>query len=67
MERTTNLPAPALEKTSGWINGFIGVVIFSGSLPAMRLAVLELDPVFLTVIRATIAGDLALRQLWLFP
>ena len=66
MERTTNLPAPALEKTSGWINGFIGVVIFSGSLPATRLAVLEFDPVFLTVIRATIAGVLALCLLWLF-
>ncbi|WP_192551998.1 DMT family transporter [Pseudomonas sp. IzPS59] len=66
MERTTNLPAPALEITSGWINGFIGVVIFSGSLPATRLAVLEFDPVFLTVIRATIAGVLALCLLWLF-
>ncbi|WP_323160191.1 DMT family transporter [Pseudomonas fluorescens] len=66
MERTTDLPAPTLEKTSGWINGFIGVVIFSGSLPATRLAVLEFDPVFLTVIRATLAGVLALCLLWLF-
>lgn len=66
MERTTHLGTPALEKTSGWINGFIGVVIFSGSLPATRLAVLEFDPAFLTVIRATIAGALALCLLWLF-
>jgi len=66
MERTTQLNTPTLEKTSGWINGFIGVVIFSGSLPATRLAVLEFDPVFLTVIRATIAGALALCLLWLF-
>jgi len=66
MERTTKLGTPALEKNSGWINGFIGVVIFSGSLPATRLAVLEFDPVFLTVIRATIAGALALCLLWLF-
>ncbi|MDD1136357.1 DMT family transporter [Pseudomonas sp. TNT2022 ID233] len=66
MERTTQLHTPTLEKTSGWINGFIGVVIFSGSLPATRLAVLEFDPVFLTVIRATIAGALALCLLWLF-
>ncbi|WP_339488092.1 DMT family transporter [Pseudomonas sp. RL_5y_Pfl2_70] len=66
MERTTQLGTPALEKTSGWINGFIGVLIFSGSLPATRLAVLEFDPVFLTVIRATIAGALALSLLWLF-
>ncbi|AZZ77054.1 EamA family transporter [Pseudomonas sp. RU47] len=66
MERTSNLTTPALEKTSGWINGFIGVVIFSGSLPATRLAVLEFDPVFLTVVRAAIAGVLAVALLWLF-
>jgi drug/metabolite transporter (DMT)-like permease len=66
MQRTSNLTTPALEKTSGWINGFIGVVIFSGSLPATRLAVLEFDPVFLTVVRAAIAGVLAVALLWLF-
>ncbi|WP_322844001.1 DMT family transporter [Pseudomonas sp. B33.4] len=66
MERTSNLTTPVLEKTSGWINGFIGVVIFSGSLPATRLAVLEFDPVFLTVVRAAIAGVLAVALLWLF-
>ncbi|CAI8760997.1 Uncharacterized transporter YdeK [Pseudomonas sp. IT-347P] len=66
MERTSNLATPALAKTSGWINGFIGVVIFSGSLPATRLAVLEFDPVFLTVVRAAIAGALAVALLWLF-
>ncbi|WP_231666493.1 DMT family transporter [Pseudomonas quasicaspiana] len=52
--------------TRGWINGFIGVVIFSGSLPATRVAVLEFDPVFLTVARATLAGVLALCVLLLF-
>ncbi|RON47710.1 DMT family transporter [Pseudomonas frederiksbergensis] len=67
MERTSNLNNPPLENsTRGWINGLIGVVIFSGSLPATRLAVLEFDPVFLTVARATIAGVLALCLLWLF-
>jgi drug/metabolite transporter (DMT)-like permease len=66
MEQTSNPSTPALEKTSGWINGFIGVVIFSGSLPATRLAVLEFDPVFLTVVRAAIAGVLAVALLWLF-
>lgn len=50
----------------GWINGFVGVVIFSGSLPATRLAVMQLDPVFLTVARAAIAGVLALCLLLLF-
>ncbi|MBK5400885.1 MULTISPECIES: DMT family transporter [Pseudomonas] len=65
MERT--LQNPTTEKTaSGWLNGFIGVLIFSGSLPATRLAVLEFDPVFLTVARAAIAGLLALCLLVLF-
>ncbi|WP_426133169.1 DMT family transporter [Pseudomonas sp. PWP3-1b2] len=50
----------------GWINGFIGVVIFSGSLPATRLAVMEFDPVFLTMIRAAIAAVLGLCLLGLF-
>lgn len=50
----------------GWLNGFIGVLLFSGSLPATRLAVLELNPVFLTVGRASIAGLLALIALLVF-
>lgn len=50
----------------GWISGFVGVVIFSGSLPATRIAVLQLDPVFLTVARAAIAGVLALCLLAMF-
>jgi EamA-like transporter family. len=41
---------------SGWINGFLGVLIFSGSLPATRVAVAGFDPVFLTLARAVIAG-----------
>ncbi|CRM34605.1 putative DMT superfamily transporter inner membrane protein [Pseudomonas sp. 31 R 17] len=47
-------------RTQGWINGFIGVVIFSGSLPATRLAVMEFDPVFLTMVRATLAAILGM-------
>ncbi len=42
--------------TQGWLSGFIGVVIFAGSLPATRLAVIEFDPLFLTGARATIAA-----------
>jgi drug/metabolite transporter (DMT)-like permease len=50
----------AMDKTTGgWINGFIGMLIFSGSLPATRVAVADFDPVFLTLARATIAGGLA--------
>jgi len=44
---------------SGWINGLLGVIIFSGSLPATRVAVLAMDPFFLTFLRASIAGLLA--------
>ena len=65
MERTS--PLGTLDSsTQGWINGFIGVVIFSGSLPATRVAVMEFDPVFLTMIRATLAALLGLCLLWLF-
>lgn len=57
----------AMDKTTdGWINGFLGVVIFSGSLPATRVAVAEFDPVFLTVARGAIAGVLALGLLLAF-
>ncbi|WP_332680519.1 DMT family transporter [Bosea sp. (in: a-proteobacteria)] len=48
---------------SGWLNGFIGVLIFSGSLPATRVAVADFDPLFLTVARAGIAGLLGLALL----
>ncbi|PQO99613.1 MULTISPECIES: DMT family transporter [Pseudomonas] len=67
MERTSNLQHHTTETTaSGWLNGFIGVLIFSGSLPATRVAVLEFDPVFLTVARASIAAIVALCMLLLF-
>lgn len=52
--------------TSGWVNGFLGVLIFSGSLPATRVAVTGFDPVFLTVTRAAVAGLLALCLLLVF-
>jgi drug/metabolite transporter (DMT)-like permease len=51
---------------SAWLNGFIGVLIFSGSLPATRVAVTGFDPLFLTVARGTIAGLLALGLLLVF-
>ncbi|MBM7630919.1 DMT family transporter [Geomicrobium sediminis] len=50
----------------GWIYGFVGIIIFSGSLPATRVAVMELDPLFLTAIRAIIASLLAVAALLLF-
>jgi drug/metabolite transporter (DMT)-like permease len=52
--------------TDGWLCGLAGVLIFSGSLPATRLAVLGLDPLFLTGARATLAGALGALLLVLF-
>ncbi len=49
-----------LKTRTAWLNGFIGMLIFSGSLPATKLAVLDLSPWFVTVARAAIAGILAL-------
>jgi drug/metabolite transporter (DMT)-like permease len=39
------------------------VIIFSGSLPATRLAVQDMDPLLLTFLRASIAGLLAVALL----
>jgi len=47
----------------GWASGFAGMLIFSGSMPATRLAVAGFDPLFLTGLRASIAGLLALALL----
>lgn len=52
--------------TTGWIYGLTGVLIFSGSLPATRVAVMDFDPLFLTVARAVIAGMLSLCLLLAF-
>lgn len=41
---------------AGLINGLLGVATFSASLPATRLAVSALDPLFVTCARAAIAG-----------
>ncbi|GHC61874.1 DMT family transporter [Limoniibacter endophyticus] len=49
--------------TSGFLNGMIGVIIFSGSLPATKVAVQTFDPVFLTVARAALAGILGVALL----
>jgi drug/metabolite transporter (DMT)-like permease/RimJ/RimL family protein N-acetyltransferase len=51
---------------AGYINGFIGMLIFSGSLPATRIAIRDFSPAFLTVMRAAIAGVLALCILLIY-
>jgi drug/metabolite transporter (DMT)-like permease len=47
----------------GYLLGFIGVVIFGGTLPATRAAVADLAPWFVTMGRAAVAGILALALL----
>jgi drug/metabolite transporter (DMT)-like permease len=49
---TTN----ASRKRLGLLLGFIGMVIFGGTLPATRIAVSEIDPIALTALRTAIAG-----------
>ncbi len=57
-------------RREGWLSGLAGVVIFSASLPATRVAVADLSPLFLTSARAVLAAGLAaallllLRQTW---
>jgi drug/metabolite transporter (DMT)-like permease len=45
-----------MRTTQGWGSGMLGVVIFSGSLPATRAAVAGFSPIFLTSARAIIAA-----------
>lgn len=50
--------------TEGWGSGFIGIFIFSGSLPATRAAVGGFGPLFLTSGRAVIAALLGAALLF---
>lgn len=50
--------------TAGWGSGLLGVIIFSGSLPATRVAVADFTPMFLTSARAVIAAILGTFFLW---
>jgi len=52
--------------SNGFLNGFIGVALFSASLPATRAAVVSFDPFFLTGARASIAGCVAIVLLLYF-
>jgi drug/metabolite transporter (DMT)-like permease len=63
---TNRLPAaPARSaETTGMLMGLAGVAIFSLTLPFTRLAVTELDPMFVTMGRAVLAALLAGAWLW---
>ncbi|MEX4008415.1 DMT family transporter [Neoaquamicrobium sediminum] len=47
-------------ETAGWGSGLLGVIIFSGSLPATRVAIGGFSPLFLTSVRAVIAALLGM-------
>ena len=47
------------QSASGWGSGLLGVIIFSGSLPATRVAVADFSPFFLTGARAVIGAGRA--------
>lgn len=49
--------------TDGWGSGLLGVIIFSGSLPATRIAIGGFTPMFLTSARAVIAALLGVALL----
>jgi drug/metabolite transporter (DMT)-like permease len=51
-------PDPS-HRTQGYVLGMIGVLAFSGTLPATRLAVAHLDPVFVGLGRALVAAVMA--------
>lgn len=53
--------------TAGWGSGLLGVIVFSGSLPATRVAVADFSPMFLTSARALIAALLAVALLYFMP
>lgn len=47
----------------GLLLGFVGMVIFGGTLPATRIAVMAIDPIALTALRTAIAGLCSLALL----
>jgi drug/metabolite transporter (DMT)-like permease len=54
---------PTSRENLGLLLGFIGMLAFAGTIPAMRLAVTAIDPWFLTFGRAAFAGVVALAIL----
>jgi drug/metabolite transporter (DMT)-like permease len=52
--------------SKAWLQGLIGMLIFSATLPATRAGLQSFDPQFLTWARAAIAGVLAIMALLVF-
>jgi drug/metabolite transporter (DMT)-like permease len=54
---------PSSRERLGLLLGFVGMVIFGGTLPATRIAVSAIDPMALTALRSVIAGLCSLALL----
>ena len=64
MSSTTQvMPSQHQREQLGLFLGFVGVVIFGGTLPGTRLAVSAIDPIAVTALRAAIAGICSLALL----
>jgi drug/metabolite transporter (DMT)-like permease len=50
------MTSPTSRARLGLLLGFVGMVIFGGTLPATRIAVSQIDPIALTSLRTAIAG-----------
>src|SRR3954462_10799055 len=50
------MSSPSSRERLGLLLGFVGMVIFGGTLPATRIAVSQIDPIALTSLRTAIAG-----------
>src|SRR5437762_13632180 len=57
------MTSPASRERLGLLLGFVGMVIFGGTLPATRIAVAEIDPIGLPSLRTAIAGLCSLALL----
>jgi drug/metabolite transporter (DMT)-like permease len=58
------MPSPSFSRERlGLLLGFVGVVVFGGSLPATRIAVSAIDPLAVTALRTAIAGLCSLALL----
>ena len=58
---------PRWQHLIGWLLGLTGVIIFSASLPATKLALIDFEPWFITTARALIATIAALPLIYFAP
>ena len=64
LRESSHPSSPALSRERlGLLLGFVGVMIFGGTLPATRIAVSAIDPLALTALRTAIAGICSLALL----